>query len=474
MVFINEVEGTVMETQMEKRASVFSWITGLALLIGVSLQAQQTPGVTFLQMSVGSRAQAMGEAFTAVASSANGVHYNPAGMGFGLNRELMFYHSRWFQDISVENVTFLYPFNSRWSIGSSISYLHVPQFTRYEVDPLTGGPVENGTFSVYDLVFLTGIGFRVTDDVALGANLKLFQEQLESVSARGFAVDLGLLTRVPHTGLRMGLAVQHLGPAVKYMARSELLPLTYRGGLAYQFRSFNGLIALDVAKTIGKDIQFLPGMELGLTNSFYLRGGYQVADNLAGSGMAAGFGLRLLDDHQVNYVYVPYGDLGDTHRAELILHLGSVPSEKELFKATPQSNKPMARAKEILNKPEPPKTVALPEPKPRPVETPRPAPETKIRPADKLSPPSAVTVSKLPDGKMKLSWNAASNPGVAYNIYAKPAGGTRWIKITTRPIEENQQLFTQRKSNLSLLFVVTSVRGDEESDFSDPAILKLP
>jgi len=306
-----------MEACFGKKLPAFFFVIAVLFCCSGFLQAQKAPGATFLRMPVGSRAQAMGDAYTAVAASANGIHYNPAGMGFGLSRELMLFHSKWIQDISLENITFLYPFNSRWSIGSSVSFLHMPQLTRYEIDLLTGGPLENGTFSIYDLVFLAGIGFRITDHIALGTNLKFFEERIESISARGFAFDVGFLTRLPHSGISFGFSVQNLGAPVKYVAQEESLPLTYRAGLAFQFSDL-ALIAFDVSKTAGQKIQYLPGLEISLANSFYLRGGYRMA-NYEGSGITAGFGLRLIDNHQLNYTYIPYGDLGDSHRGELIL-----------------------------------------------------------------------------------------------------------------------------------------------------------
>lgn len=412
----------------------------------------------------------MGDAYTAVAASANGIHYNPAGMGFGLNRELMFFHSKWIQDISLENITFLYPFNSRLSIGSSVSFLHMPELTRYEIDPLTGGPLETGTFSMYDLVFLTGIGFRITDNIALGTNLKFFEERIESISARGFAFDVGFLTRLPHNGISFGFSVLHLGPPVKYEAQKESLPLTYRAGLAYQLSDL-ALIAFDVSKTAGQKIQYLPGLEIGLANSFYLRGGYQVA-NYEGNGITAGFGLRLMDNHQINYVYVPYGDLGDTHRAELILNLGSVPTGAPAYNDPGDYGKSEKKAKTILNdtplqqnhSPIIPEAVVSIQPK---------TATTTGKPA-KIIPPEGLKMEKLSGKKIRISWDQVSIPEVAYHIYAKPTGGSKWIKITPEPIRETSKIFTRNKSDINLVFVVTSLQGEGESDFSRPVYVQLP
>jgi hypothetical protein len=459
-----------MKTQFGKKLPTFLLTIILMLLYPVSLPAQTTAGVTFLRMSAGSRAQAMGNAYTAIAGNANGVHYNPAGMGFGLSRELMLYHSRWFQDISMENLTFYYPFTSRWGISSSVSYLHMAEFTRYDIDPLTGGPLENGTFSVYNIAAIAGIGYRITDNIALGTNLKFFQEKLELTTARGIAFDVGVLAKFPFPAFSFGFAVQNLGPPVKYEEHKETLPLTYRAGIAYRF-SGPGTVAFDVTKTIGKKMQFLPGMEFGVTNALYLRGGYQVTE-YEGSGMTAGFGLRLMDNHCINYVYMPYGDLGDTHHAELVLYLGSAPVEISSYNVSKNRSKSTDRAKSDLNNYTPAKketelTPALPS-------TTQPGLIVVDKSPEKLVPPTGLKVDKVDSDKIKVSWNQAAIPGVVYNVYAKLRDGTRWIKLTHEPIEETDKIFTQKKSNIRLLFTVTAVRGAEESDFSMPIYFKLP
>ncbi len=438
----------------------FPWIGCIALLFFTSsIHAQSTtPGVQFLRMSVGSRAQAMGEAYTAIAQNANGIYYNPAGMGFGMNRELMFFHSEWFENIAMENVTFFYPFTNQLSIGTGISYLHMPELTRYEIDPVTGGPLENGTFSVSNMVITTGIGFRLNEYVSIGTNLKFFQDRLESVTASGVAFDVGFLTRLPGHQWSLGFAIQHLGPSVKYIQAFEKLPLTYRGGIAYHFINIQGTIALDIVKTKGRNVQILPGFEFGFLNSFYLRGGYQMTER-EGSGFTTGFGLKLPNNHKLNYVYVPYGDLGDTHRAELILSLGSPPIRKPSYTRVKETPKVTRKAQKMVNRQEE-------QTRPQPSVTPKTTEPRVTRQLTRLAPPADVRLIKVNDHKMKLTWRALPGSNIKYHIYAKPITSSKWIKITRQPISVNYQIFSPKKSGVVLQFVITAVRGEEESDFS--------
>ena len=214
---------------------------------------------------------------------------------------------------------------------------------------------------------------------------------------------------------------------------------------------------MDVTKTVGQQVRFLPGMEFGLSNNFYLRGGYQVTDQ-EGSGLAAGFGLRMLGHHKVNYVYAPFGDLGDTHRAELVFHLGTVPVNTSFNSSEKFSPSQNGRAKEAINQVQ------------------------KISSADgieslvngALLPPVDLKIEKMPNSKMKLIWNSISGENTGYLIYAKREGGSRWIKLTSSPIKNTFQLFTPKRDNVKLVFVVTAIRGGEESDFSEPAYFSTP
>lgn len=431
---------------------------GMGLLLGTLLCAgpvfsQTSAGLPFLRMEVGARAPAMGGAYTALAQSANGMHYNPAGLGFGQSRELMFFHGQWISDISLENITFLYPFTRRFSIGNSISYLHMPSFKKYDIDPATGGPVEAGAFTAYDMMFSTALGFRIHANLALGGSIKFIEERLESVSARGLAFDVGMLASFPASGLRLGFAVQNLGSDIQYLEARTPLPLTYRVGLAYRVPRLNSTIALDVTRQGDRPLQVQPGIELGVGENLFLRGGYR-SNTPEGNGVAAGFGLSMFNEHQINYVYAPYGQLGDTHRAELIFHLGSPDDDTARPDGAFVSNPAGEKAREKVSEMEMERS-----------ELPFPPGDLSRMP---LPAPNGLTITRPGENKIKLSWEPIPLPGLGYHIYARPAGSTRWVKITEQPLTRPYQLFSQKRARVRISFAVTVVLGNRESEKSAP------
>ena len=49
----------------------------------------------FLKIGVGGRASAMGDAFIAIADDASALYWNPAGLVFAKQNEVMFSHNSW-------------------------------------------------------------------------------------------------------------------------------------------------------------------------------------------------------------------------------------------------------------------------------------------------------------------------------------------------------------------------------------------
>lgn len=442
------------------RQNILPLIIALSALgNGFPVFSQGNTAIPFLKMNIGSRAEAMGGAYTAIANGPNALYYNPAGLGSGFNREIMLYHTQWFSNISVENLTFVYPFNRRWSFGSGLSFLHMPTFDRYEIDPASGDPLEAGKFSAYDMVFNAGLGLRVIDNIYLGSNLKIIREKLASVTATGFAADFGVLATIPASGIRMGFSVQNFGSKIQYLATKSSLPLTYRAGIAYQLQHGSNTIALDVIKSIDEAVQFLPGVELGISENFSIRGGYQPTQRAA-NGFSAGFGLQMPEGFKINYAYTPYGDLGDAHRAELIINLGGYAPKTASGNESRGNDQEMLKAREKIN-------VATPDASS--------SPNHPTGEMIKLVPPENLQIIKnIDNDKMKITWRPVALKNIRYNVYAKHADGNKWIKLTPAPIDRNFQLFTLKRSKVRLIFAATTVRDNLESKFSTTVIFTTP
>ena len=199
----------------------------------------------------GGRSEAMGSAFTALASDIGFFETNPAGSSTMKNTELALFHNSWIADSRLETLSFSTR-NENFGYGASIRCFYVP-FTEYNT---FGERVSRGyyseTFAVFNVSynFLAGYYFK---GIAAGANLKagyrsvpdysdnegnLVQGSGFEQSAFAVMVDTGLQTRFnflkPYNSRDpnsfVGLTFRNFGPPVK----GEAMPSVISLGVAYK------------------------------------------------------------------------------------------------------------------------------------------------------------------------------------------------------------------------------------------------
>lgn len=91
------------------------------------------------------------------------------------------------------------------------------------------------------------------------------------------------------------------------------LSKSLRGGIALKLG--NIALSADAVSPNDNDTYFCAGAEFHLGDLVVLRGGYTSGQD-TGEGYTAGVGFNT-SRLSVDYAYVPYGDLGDTHRVSL-------------------------------------------------------------------------------------------------------------------------------------------------------------
>lgn len=286
-------------------------------------------GASFLKMDVGARASAMGGAYTALANDVTSIYWNPAGLA-KLNRtELNFMHNKWFADINYEFFAAAYPIENL-TFATSFTYLYMDDIKEVLRD--TGG---NGNgrywetgkmFTAEDMALSVAFAQALAENLFMGANFKYIYESIENESASGFAMDVGAIFN-PSNKLGFGLVVQNIGPNMKFIKDEFALPLTYRAGVAYQLgKNFN--LAFDIKKTKDEKLDFVAGIEslFGKWLALRFSSGTKTDDKLGKfkglpTGIAAGCGFNFGNSVTIDYAYVPYGDLGDTHRISISMKL---------------------------------------------------------------------------------------------------------------------------------------------------------
>lgn len=299
------------------RALLALW---LVLAFALPVRARAAGGaesLDFLLMDTHARAVGLGGAYTALAADANALHYNPAGLGGLKQSEATFMHNKYVQGLSQEHLAFASA--QGWSVN--VDYLSFGSIERTTFADKSG---TGAKFGINDLSVGAGYGRTLFDNFSVGGGVKILREQVDNVTASGFALDGGVLYGVPQVkGLSLGLALQNIGPEMKFQKTKEKLPLNARAGAAYAFPALGAMhtVALDVSKARTDKMRLGFGAESILGKAIAVRVGYTTV-NEAGMGMTAGVGWIVNNAASIDYAIVPFDDLGIAHRISLSYRWG--------------------------------------------------------------------------------------------------------------------------------------------------------
>ncbi|MCD6318664.1 PorV/PorQ family protein [Candidatus Aerophobetes bacterium] len=279
------------------------------LLISGSLSYALGSGTTaanFLKIPVGARAAAMGGAFTALADDGTALYWNPAGLARVEKMQLSTVYNMWFQGIKRGYLSLSFPLLGG-EAGLGINYVDTGKIERRDEEGNLIGEV-----SASDILTSFGYAQQLSFDVMSGVSVGILQETLAENKKSTYLANFGLL--ITTGSFSLGAVYQNIG---SNLGREDPLPFTYRAGVALKFKSFN--IAVDAVKAIDEDIYFCAGLEWWIGNILALRAGYRTNQDI-GSGVSGGIGLRI-STINLDYAYVPYGELGNAQRISLGIKL---------------------------------------------------------------------------------------------------------------------------------------------------------
>lgn len=277
-----------------------------------------TSAMTFITQPAGARQAALGNAGASYTGGALAVHYNPANLTEVHRYEVSFQHTQLVESISQEHVAIAIPKRQNWGIGFSVDYLNSGSIDRTLADASGNFAGTAGTFKNNDLALTVAAGYRVSNRLSAGAALIYMKESLDGVSAGGFALDLGL-TWYQSRNLTLAANVKNLGRKVKFIAESDPLPLTL--SVSADYKLYDTLMGtIEVRQPRDNDAGIRGGIEYKPMERIALRAGY-ASENDADNGFTAGVGFQY-NGMDLDYAYVPYGDLGNTHRVSISFGFG--------------------------------------------------------------------------------------------------------------------------------------------------------
>lgn len=271
-----------------------------------------TTGAQFLKVGIGARPLAMGSAFSALADDANAINWNPGALGTIKEKNVTASYSSLFKDQSQGFLAYVNPLKEDMgSVGVGLNYLTVSKIEKRAGD--TEDP--DSTFSNQNFALSLSYGKpEVAPGLSLGGNLKYIRVSLDSFSGNAVALDFGGLYKTPVDNLTAGLSVQNMGTKIG----PDPLPLTFKGGAAYKLFSRKLALAADVDWLAVDQRAYLDlGAEYWVQKILAVRAGYQLGRGRDQLGSLVGLGVGMGVKHErfsVDYAFVPFGNLGDTHR----------------------------------------------------------------------------------------------------------------------------------------------------------------
>ncbi|MFH1620146.1 MAG: PorV/PorQ family protein [bacterium] len=288
-------------------------------------RAELKTGAAFLKIPVGARAVGMGNAFTAKADDMTAIYWNPGGLAALSSREAGGTHTELYQDMKYDFAGYAHPLSAGTLAGS---------FARLSSGNMEGrgeAGEKLSDFTASDMVFSLAFARKMHLaglPIGAGASAKFIQSRIADSHAETFAFDLGAAYQAGDR-VGIGLAVQNIGPGLKFMTQSSPLPLSVVTGFSYSLQAGLSLSADVKHEPRDKRTSVSAGAEYSPFPAICLRTGYTaaVAGGLRHStdskkfteqfkGLGAGLGINFRP-FALDYSFSPFGEIGDAQRVSL-------------------------------------------------------------------------------------------------------------------------------------------------------------
>lgn len=295
---------------MRRRLFSFALLAAASLLARAAhTQEPEGGGAAFLLVPVGGRSTALGQAAVADGGSSESAYWNPAGLALLANSELAIHFAKTF----ASNNTALSGYVQARRLGVIGISAYLVDFGTQEVAIGPGLPV--GRLSPKNIQLLASYAAALPAGFAAGISYKLIQFRQDCSGACGgfptvvgttHGIDVGVQYAIAAiSGLRVGVAVQHVGFKLQVRNRDQADPLPTRVqvGAAYRLLlpefpsvperiSARALVDLRSRWGTYKHPDVKVGLELAYGDQFQLRTGYAFLQGEA-AGPAIGVGFRI-------------------------------------------------------------------------------------------------------------------------------------------------------------------------------------
>jgi hypothetical protein len=284
-----------------KRASFWSLKSNFvfALILTSLLPCQAGASASFGQAAdlftqgAGARAMAMGGAFTGVADDASASYYNPAGLAFLDEHQLMIMHAPLFIDSNYNFLSSAHPFGDKYgAVAISDSLLLSNGFqTRDKFNNKIG----NDSFDHNAVI--ASYAHKLNQKISGGVNAKFIQQKVAGFSGNALGLDVGLMYK-PMPLLSFGASIANMNsPEITLQSSPDVYRSITRVGVASEVFRNRLLLSVDVLKMQQQDNLYSAGLEFTPNKLFAIRTGYN-----ANHSYTLGVGIMLKTFH-IDYAF---------------------------------------------------------------------------------------------------------------------------------------------------------------------------
>jgi len=281
----------------------------LLLTQGITFAASNNTGTTggsFLKILGGCRPAALGNAFLAVSDDNNAIYWNSAGLSQITKPALSSMYGSWLAGIYFASVSYITP-SDRLSYGLSFSYLN---YGNIEETTLWNPGGTGRIFMPTNYALYSALAYKLTPAVSLGINGKYLTQTIDNCNTSGIGIDTSLFYSFNEVLSFGGTARNIFGTL-----GNDPLPTNFGFGVAYKRPSLT--IAADYNLPNDNNSLINLGIEYKYNKLLSGRLGYNTrAEEFAGGNISLGLGLSF-SSIGFDYAYVPYGELGATHRLSI-------------------------------------------------------------------------------------------------------------------------------------------------------------
>jgi hypothetical protein len=291
------------------------------------LTAKEPTPYAFLSNSLTARSAGLAGSTVSFENDAGGFLINPALLATHQGNNFNATFLKHILDINSGNVSYIYRDEKLGTFAGSVVYTNYGSFDYYDAH---GNPT-GGSFSANHIALAGSYAGEIGDRLYGGVSAKFIFNQLEKMNGFAFAVDAGLLYKLPDDRTNFGFSILNAGTEMKKMYDvSARIPLDVRLGFNHRLEglplNFNlGFNNLNDTGSffsrfgninIGGELYFGEYVQVRLGFDNYVRKNLAAEQNKGLTGISTGVGII------TNIINVDYSV--SIYTSDLFLHRFSI------------------------------------------------------------------------------------------------------------------------------------------------------